>query len=46
MRKIYEAPMLKTYGTVEDMTKNAPSISVTDVPVGTAPNPDIDDITS
>lgn len=48
MKRVYGTPQLKLYGSVEDMTKNAPSLNNVDVPFGT-PNPagnDIDDVTS
>ncbi|MGR3274726.1 hypothetical protein HRE53_07380 [Acaryochloris sp. 'Moss Beach'] len=46
MKKFYDAPQLRAYGSVEDMTKNAPSVNAIDVPFGTIPAGDIDDITS
>lgn len=46
MKRSYDAPQLKVYGSVEDMTKNGPQLNVTDVPFGTGLNPDVDDITS
>ena len=46
MKKSYDAPQLKLYGSVEDMTKNSAGVSATDVPFGTPPAPDLDDITS
>lgn len=46
MKRSYDAPQLKVYGSVEDMTKNAPSLNSVDVPFGTIPANDIDDVTS
>ncbi|MGR3274725.1 hypothetical protein HRE53_07375 [Acaryochloris sp. 'Moss Beach'] len=46
MKRSYGAPQLKVYGSVEDMTKNSPSFNATDVPFGTIPAGDIDDVTS
>lgn len=46
MKRTYGAPQLKVYGSVEDMTKNSPSLNATDVPFGTIPVGDIDDVTS
>lgn len=46
MKRTYDAPQLKVYGSVEDMTKNAPGLNTVDVPFGSIPAGDIDDVTS
>ncbi len=46
MKRTYDAPQLKVYGSVENMTKNAAGVSTVDVPFGSIPAGDLDDVTS
>ncbi|NJM95147.1 MAG: lasso peptide [Acaryochloridaceae cyanobacterium CSU_5_19] len=47
MKKNYNAPQLKVYGSVENMTQSAPTLNRIDVPFGTPiSGEDINDVTS